>query len=110
MTKQIKALVVTLLLTLGFTPVFAGSGHSHDESQATIKKNAKYELGKLVKKGKIDSSWNEAKQTSMKKQGIISKEWVVGFTNEKIKDIKKQVIYIYLSTYGKFKGANYKGD
>jgi DNA-binding MarR family transcriptional regulator len=109
MRKTIKALVVTLLLTLGFTSAYAGSGHSHASSKMTIERNAKYELGQLIKKGKLEQSWKNAKQTSMEKQGLISKEWVIGFTNESVTDAKKRVLYIYLTTYGKFIGANYNG-
>lgn len=104
MKLTIKTLIITLLFAI--TPVFAGAGHSHTVSKSTIEKNAKISLEKLVKKRKLESSWKSANLTSIKKQGYISKEWVVGFKNS----INKQTIYIYLTTYGKFIGANYSGD
>jgi len=107
MKNIIKTLLITLLLTLGVAPVFASGGHSHDASEYVIENNAKYELGKLIKKGKFDNSW----KVSMLKKGLpFNKEWVVGFTNDTISDVKKQTVYIYLTTYGKYKGANYNGN
>ncbi len=108
MIKSLNIVLVALLLSV--SSLFAGSGHSHSVSQTTIKSNAKRELVRLVDNGKLDTSWKEAKRVSMKKQGVFSKEWVIGFNNKQIEDTSKQTLYIYLSTYGKMKGANYKGD
>jgi len=109
MKNIIKKLLITLLL--GLTPAFASGGHSHDASEYVIENNAKYELGKLIKKGKFNNSWKEAKKVKMIKQGLpFNKEWVVGFKNNTVADVNKQTVYIYLTTYGKYKGANYKGN
>ena len=101
----IKTLIITILLFL--TPLFGGAGHSHDVSKSLIKKNAKASLIKLVKQGKISYSWKGAELISAKRNKSVKKEWIVSFKNNKIDDLKKSVIFIYLSSYGKFKGANY---
>ena len=108
MTKTLKIALVMMILCI--SSLYAGAGHSHSVSQSTIKKNAKIELKRLVNEKKIESTWLEAKQISAKKQGKHAKEWVIGFENLQIEKIDRQKLYIYLTPYGKIKGANYKGD
>lgn len=69
MIKTLKKLMITLLLTVGITSAFAGGGHSHEANEYIIESNAKYELGKLINKGKFDESWKKSKKVTMKKQG-----------------------------------------
>ena len=109
-------LILQLLLIITFTAIntlnlYAGTGHSHNVSIKEINKIAKIELKKLIKTKRIDVSWKNAKKMSTKQQKTSSgKEWIVSFKNKNVKNISKQIIYIYLTTYGKFKGANYKGN
>ncbi len=111
MTKTFKKLIMTLLLILGMSSAYAGSGHSHDASESLIINNAKYELLNLIKKGKFNKTWKNAKRLNIIKQGFFSnKEWVVSFKNDSVKNISKQIVYIYFTSYGKFKGVNYKGN
>ena len=110
MTKTLSKLLLAFALFFGATQAFAGAGHSHTVSDGTIKMNAKKHLQRLASKQKIESSWSDAKFVAMKKQGIVSKEWVVSYQNDKISDTNKKVIYVYLTTYGKVKGANYQGN
>jgi len=37
-------------------------------------------------------------------------DWKVGFFNAKIKNKKKQTLYIFVSVHGKITGANYTGN
>ncbi len=110
MRIALKKSLLLFIFLFGTLQAFAGAGHSHNVSQSTIKKNASYHLMQLAQKEKIDKSWKDAKFLNMTQRGIISKEWVASFKNSTINDKSKQVIYIYLTTYGKVKGANYQGD
>ena len=42
--------------------------------------------------------------------GNRKKEWVVVFTNEKVKDPKEKMLYIFLTLDGQYIAANYTGD
>ena len=106
--KSIKVLILTLIL--GLTSLYAGAGHSHNISDNDIKVRAQNHITSLINKEKIDTSWKNYKMGKMEKRGIISKEWVVSFINSKIEDKTKQTLFVYLTSYGKVKGVNYKGD
>lgn len=101
-------LIFALLFTSNYA--FAGSGHSHNVNDATIKSNAKQHLNQLVFKNKLAKSWKDATFLKMEKQGIVSREWLVSFKNPSIQQSSKQTLYIYLTTYGKIKGANFTGE
>lgn len=111
MTTTIKSLIIALILSLGTNSLFAGAGHSHNASEKRIESSARNKINKLIALNKIDKSWLKAKLLKMKKQnGIYGKEWVVSFKNKDIKDEKKQTLYIYLTTFAKVKGVNFKGN
>jgi len=113
--------IISLLITaIGFvTPVYAGTGHSHDKdgghshgpiSAATAKARATKTMLNLAKRGIIDKSWTSITATKAEKK-TYSKgpEWVVSFVNEKIKDKAKQNLYIFYSLNGQYIAANYTG-
>lgn len=104
MNKKIKAIIITLMLTLGVSNTFAGSGHSHVASKSKIEKNAKKALQRFVNNEKIVKSWLNAEMFNIKKMGS---EWKVSFNNEKIQDKSKKILNFYMTSYGKVKGANY---
>lgn len=107
MNKTIKATIITLTLTLGLTNVYAGAagaGHSHTASKSKIEDNAKMALAKFVQNGKLNKSWAKKPIKDMKKR---ANEWVISFENKEAINKDKQVLYFYLTSYGKVKGANY---
>lgn len=106
--KLLQATILTILLSI--TSLYAGAGHSHSVSDRDIKIRAQNHITSLINKNTVDSSWKNSKLEKMEERGIISKEWVVSFTNKEIKDKTKQRLFVYLTSYGKVKGANYKGD
>ena len=111
-----KPLVIFLLLTfLSFAaPVMAGSdhGHSHDPvDQVTAKINAAKNVASLVKRKKLDESWTSVEASSAEQKVFKgSPEWVVIFVNDKIADINKQKLYVFLSLGGEYIAANYTGN
>ena len=114
-----KTLATTIvLLSLLFSiPVIAGSGHDHGHShaqipvnQATAEKNADKVIASLVDRDKIHQSWSTIKASSIEKKVLNgSLEWVVIFNNEKITDIDKQKLYVFLTIGGKYIAVNYTG-
>jgi len=117
-----RQLLFVLLISLGLMSgtAIAGSGHSHGPdgghklsgpaSEATIIKRATKVVNNLAKKGSIDASWVDGKQVSMER-AIYAKgpEWVITFKNDKVKDVKKQMLYIFYSLDGHYIAANYTG-
>lgn len=109
MNRKIKIVLITLLLSFGIQNSFASaasSSHSHVASKTKIKNYAQKELKRLALKEKIPLSWKNTPILTITKA---SNEWIVDFKNKKIEDKKRAKISIYLTTYGKIKGANYSG-
>ncbi len=116
MNTFIKTTLLSLIL--GFSTVYAGSGHSHNHSHAShtviskkeVKKHAYQELKKLVQAKRLAPSWLKALFLKMQqKEFQHNKEWVVSYKNEAITDKKKQLLYIFVSLEGVIMGANYTG-
>ena len=138
MKRLIKATVVTLALS--FTTIYAEStheehsheghdqshkednhespGHSHrydalknEASKATIEKAAKQKVQSLVSEKKIPQSWKDMPISKIGKTHYgDTDDWVVGFDNMKIKNKRKQTLYIFVSVHGEIRGANYTGN
>jgi len=130
MKKSIKATVVTL--ALGFTTIYAGSTHDHSQkehnheshghshrydalknevSKEMIEKAAKQKVQSLVLEKKIHKSWKSAPISKIGKTHYgDTDDWVVGFNNMKIKNKKRQTLYIFVSVHGEIRGANYTGN
>lgn len=103
--KSLHVLMFLIALTFGANNAFAGSGHSHNASKATVKRNAVMEVNRLAKVNKIPSSWKDSTLLKSQREGNL---WVVSFENSNIIEKEKSVLYIYLSSYGKPRGATYK--
>lgn len=88
-----------------------GHGHSHSAPAVSKEKTqeiGKFHLSRLVKNGKLESTWNEAiYNQSEKKMFNGREEWVVTFTNEKSSKDKK--IFVFLKLSGEFVAANFTG-
>lgn len=80
-------------------------------SRETIEKAAKQKVQDLVKEKKIHSSWASAQISKIGKTHYgDTDDWVVGFDNMKIKNMKRRTLYIFVSTRGEIRGANYTGN
>lgn len=91
-----------------------GGGNPYEEFGIPIEENQAVDFSngiikKLVNNKKLSDSWlNVVHVTTEKKVFKVEPEWVVSFKNEKEKG-DKEIIYIFLSQYGDFLGANFTG-
>ena len=112
---KILTLVLTLIVS---TASFAGPGHGHShgghsQKVRPISKEKTKEIGmkhieRLVKAGKLDSSWKKAnyEKTEGKMFGH-RKEWLVTFKNDE--GIKGKKLFIFVKVSGEFVAANFTG-
>ena len=113
--KLFKIAIFILLFTFGFTPLAAhGGAHTHKSSEipeAKVKDIASEYVDKLINEGKIERSWSKSSIINSEKK-IFNKnvEWVISFGNDYLKDVEKQILYIFVSQDGKITGANYTGN
>ena len=118
MYKLIKSSLITAILTLGFNPLYAGGnhdhGHSHEKkvvSKQDAKNIATQEIKDLIQSDKIDKSWAKQKVVNVEKKKFgPDEEWVFKYENKAIKDIEKQILYVFVTIYGQANGANYSGN
>ncbi len=131
MIKLIKASVVTL--GLGFSSIYASSQqtqkaehsehnttHNHanchvhlknEVSKQMVEKVAIQELKRLILAKKISPSWQKLPISKIGKTHYgDTNDWVVGFDNIRIKNVKRQTLYIFVSVTGEIRGANYTGN
>lgn len=128
MPTFIKSTII--ILALGLTTLYAGSGHSHDGSSSAghthaphfdkvkkdlstqeVKKAAKKEVLRLLVEKKIPKSWRSVPISKIGKTHYgDTDDWVVVFDNMKIKNKKRQTLYIFVSVHGDIRGANYTGN
>ena len=89
--------------------------HSDGHGGAAIKEQdavavALMHVQLLVKKGKIEKSWDEIEEgTGKLKQFGKSQEWVVTIKNSQVKDPTKRTLYFFLTLQGKYIAANFTG-
>jgi hypothetical protein len=111
MKNMLKKVLIVLTLIIGFSPLYAGSGHSHapkEVSMSNIKIIAQGEIYRLIKANTIDKSWANKNISKIEKYNKGS-EWRVIFKNEQIKDTTKQTLYVFMNNAGMLSGANYTG-
>jgi len=86
-------------------------GHSHGTQKISEKKAqsvAKSHILRLIKKGKIDKSWEQASFDKAAKKPFGSRmEWIVTHSNSK--GVKGKKLYVFLSETGGFIAANFTG-
>lgn len=124
MEHLLKATIITIMIS--FSSLYASEtdahNHSHDEhkhgyeslkkeiSKKNVEEIAKKEVTKLANEKKIHMSWKNVPISMIGKTHYgDTNDWKVGFTNYKIKNKKRQTLYIFVSVRGKVVGANYTG-
>jgi len=111
MKTTIKKVIIATILTIGFSPLYAGNGHSHapkSVSKSIIETIAKDEVNRLTKIGKIEQSWFNSNINEIEKYNS-GQKWRVTFKNQQVKDMKKQTLYVFVNRAGKIKDTNYTG-
>ena len=114
---KFKTLLLGFFLGLASSTVMAGSGHdnghghSHgpvDQDTAILK--ATKIVKNLVSRNTIEKSWNDTKLSLIEKKVFNGKtEWVTVFINNKVADVKKRKLYVFLTVGGDYIAANYTG-
>jgi hypothetical protein len=91
-----------------------GSCHFHGQKPATeavVTDCANKRRATLVKSGKLDSTWQNAKLEKLELvDGKKGKEWKVSFSNPAASDKTKQTLYVFFSHPGNFIAANFTGQ
>lgn len=112
-----RRIIICLVVLLAFsvTGAYAGAGHSHGpkteitESQASAK--ATQLVAAIVEQGKLDASWAQIQPEEVQKKSFKDRyEWVITFNNPAEKDKAKQKLYVFLTLYGGYAGANHTGS
>lgn len=109
-------LLVSSLLFIVPVSASAGTGHDHGHSHEAIsgteaQNKASQKVHQLVKAGKIDATWSELKTGSITQKDFgHGPEWVITFTNDKVKDTTKQTLYLFYSQDGHYIAANFDGS
>ena len=114
-----KILTITLVLSslLFGAPLIAGTGHDHGHShsyspvnQEKAQSNATEVVAALVKRNKLDKSWESIKASSVEKITVQGNpERVVVFVDKNITDATKQKLYVFLTLGGDYIAANFTG-
>lgn len=113
--KLFKIAIFALLLIFGTSPLVAhGGAHSHKSSEIPeekIRDIASAYVDRLINESKIERSWLKSSIINSEKK-IFNKnvEWVVSFGNDYLKDVEKQILYVFVTMDGKITGANYTGN
>lgn len=112
---RLKTLLLSLSLTLFSMVAIAGSGHGHGHSHEPVNKttaNSKATkiVASFIKQKTLDKSWAGTTVNSSEKKTFDGRqEWVVSFVNEKVTDVKKRKLYVFLTLSGDYIAANYTG-
>ena len=113
---RLKTLLLSLSLGLFSMAAIAGGGHNHGHghspvNQTTAKENATKIVASFVTKGKLNKSWASITVSSVDKKVFKGNpEWVALFVNNKITDIKKKKLYVFLTLGGEYIAANHTGN
>ncbi len=93
-----------------------GHLHRYDDlknevSREAIEKTAIQKVQSLVLEKKISATWKDMPISKIGKTHYgDTNDWVVGFYNKRIKNKKRQTLYIFVSVRGEIRGANYTGN
>ena len=116
---KFKALLSGFIFLLASFTVMAGSGHDHGhghghshgpvDKDMAVKKATRI-VNSLAARKTIEKSWGNIKVNSIEKKKFKGKmEWVATFVNDKVADVKKRKLYIFLTLGGDYIAANYTG-
>lgn len=110
---MLKKLGLVLGLIGLFTTVLQAHPGGHDgaipEEEAIM--IATQQVARLVDMEKLASSWALSKFSKIEmKETEVGNEYIVSFSNSKIKDLGKSVLYVFLTETGEYVAANYSGN
>lgn len=107
---------LVFLLAVAVNSVYAhgpgGEGHGPltEITESEAGERAALLVATIIEKGKLDATWAAVTPARIIKQIFNgSPEWIVTFDNPKEKDPEKQKLYVFISIYGQYLGANHTG-
>jgi len=107
--KPFVILLSISIITLSITATAHDGRHSQVLSKDDISQKAKKIVLMAIDKNKIDSSWSSIEVSEVKHITVNnSDEWKVKFTNNKMKEPKKN-LYLFFTMDGEFIAMNYTG-
>lgn len=118
MKKLVKIILLATVMLCGINPLYAGVGHNHSGhghshvsiTKAEVERIAEEQIASLVYEGRLPRSWLKVDSLDAKKKQLkYSTEWLIRFQNTKIKDIKKEIIHVFVNLSGEVTGVNYTG-
>jgi hypothetical protein len=115
---NIKTILLTIAIALFSGSVLSGSGHDHGHghshepvTQQQAEQIASRMVSSLTKNGVIDKTWGGTKVEKSEQKTFDGRpEWVVSYKNEKVSDLQKRTLYIFLTLTGEYLAANYTGQ
>lgn len=108
---MIKRILFIACLMLTSVTAFGHPGHDGNVSEQELIVRAKFNIGLLVEKNKLDESWqSQAEFQSMEKRYAGEEvEYKLMFANPQIKDTAKANLYVFLTAAGEYVAANFSG-
>ncbi|MBU1658938.1 hypothetical protein KKG72_07805 [bacterium] len=121
MRKIITSVAMATFLALGINPLYAGSGHSHEDhghshgnskvNEAQAKQIATQQLNSYVAHGKLDKSWKNIPVHNIEQKKFHGNpEWVFTFNNPNEVKANQKNLYIFVNQYGEMTGVNFTGN
>ncbi len=112
-----KVILIVCFLLLSPAYVFAHGTHENpyldfgiEIEKEQAKEFSSAILNALVEKEKIGENWQSGKVEKIeKKEAGETSEWIVTHYNKEEPDKSKKRLYIFLSLYGEYRGANHTG-
>lgn len=115
--KHLISLAAIAAASLVAVPAFADKGsscHFHGSkaaSETTVVGCASQRKEALIKAGKLDKSWETARQDKVEQVAAKKgKEWKVTFRNPAATDKSKETLYMFFTVPGNFIAANFTGQ
>lgn len=102
-------LLLCIILSSGFSIAHPGHGEKISEEELVLR--AKFNIKRLVEKNKLEGSWEQHAQFQSVAKRYVGEEveFALEFSNPKLHDAKKRVLYVYLTASGDYIAANFSG-
>jgi hypothetical protein len=113
MRKITVYIILLIIISVSLAYAHGPSGHQSkvELTQEQISKRASIMVGEIAKGDELAASWAQIKPSEVKKRTYKgTSEWVVIYDNPKETDPSKRKLYIFLSIYGDFAGANHTDE
>lgn len=105
--------IISMLLCTSTLYASSDTVHKHELTEVTKEEiviTAKRKIKMLIEELELDKSWADATLVKTKRtKSKYTNEWAVVFSNTKLKDKTKHMLFVYVNIYGFALGANHTG-